>query len=132
MNFEASTFKIMENTLKSRVVLMVSRVQIEELSCSYDAPKLHATRPPERHLMLPRRHLVVLHRHGAAHFQHRGLRAIQQLRHGARNGLEIVQVALLVPCGQLAEERPPAVHEVRPGLVMPRVDDEELLTCESP
>ena len=69
-----------------------------------------------RHLVLSGCHLVVLHGHGAADLQHLGLRDVQKLLHLARDGLEVVQVSLLVPGGELAEERAAGVHQVGPGL----------------
>mmetsp|Transcript_28753 Transcript_28753/g.53924 ORF Transcript_28753/g.53924 Transcript_28753/m.53924 type:complete len:309 (-) Transcript_28753:640-1566(-) len=80
-----------------------------------------------RHFVLPWRHLVVLHGHRAAHLDHRRLDAVEEQLHVARNGLEVVQVTLLMTGRQLPKERAPCVHEVRPGLVMLGLNHEELL-----
>mmetsp|Transcript_34007 Transcript_34007/g.76328 ORF Transcript_34007/g.76328 Transcript_34007/m.76328 type:complete len:324 (-) Transcript_34007:77-1048(-) len=80
-----------------------------------------------RHLVLPGGHLVVLHGHRAAHLDHRRLDAVEEQLHVARNGLEVVQVTLLMTGRQLPKERAPCVHEVRPGLVMLGLNHEELL-----
>ena len=56
--------------------------------------------------------------------------AIKQSRtvlHPARDWLEVVQVALLMSGGQLAEQGAAAVHQVRPGLVETSWHHKELL-----
>ena len=56
--------------------------------------------------------------------------AIKQSRtvlHPARDWLEVVQVALLMSGGQLAEQGAAAVHQVRPGLVEISWHHKELL-----
>ena len=58
----------------------------------------------------------------------RHLCRVQELLYLAGDGLEVVQVALLVPRGQLAKQRAPRVHQVRAALVELRREDEEPLT----
>lgn len=59
--------------------------------------------------------------------QHQCLDTVQECGHGRWNGLEIVQVSLLVTCGQLAKKSSTGVHQVGSGFVMCRINDEKLL-----
>mmetsp|Transcript_86487 Transcript_86487/g.137279 ORF Transcript_86487/g.137279 Transcript_86487/m.137279 type:complete len:329 (-) Transcript_86487:409-1395(-) len=79
------------------------------------------------HLVLSWSHFIVLHGHGAAHLQHLSLGNVQELSDLPRDGLEVVQISLLVTSWKLAKEGPAAIHQIRAGLVVSRREDEELL-----
>ena len=80
-----------------------------------------------RHLVLTWGHLVVFHGHGAADLQHLSLGHIQQLLNFPRNGLEVIQISLLMTCGQRAKQGPPTVHQIWSSFVVCSRDHKELL-----
>ena len=70
-----------------------------------------------RHLVLSWGHLVVLHSHRTANLQHLGLSNVQQLLNLPWDGLEVVQVSLLMARGQFSEQSSATIHQVRSSFV---------------
>mmetsp|Transcript_125776 Transcript_125776/g.363867 ORF Transcript_125776/g.363867 Transcript_125776/m.363867 type:complete len:241 (-) Transcript_125776:182-904(-) len=79
------------------------------------------------HLVLAASDLVVQHRHRDAELKHHFLDVEHQSLHLRRWWCEVVELALLIAAGQLADQRAPAVDQIRALLVQVRLDDKKLL-----